>query len=334
MNGVEHNANGNEDGGSEKVAVQQSTLSAKAAGSAESAFKEPESSSSGVEVEDITAVVDKDDAASEEITSKVPEGDSTSEINSSQEQDTTAPEDTTSTEEQTTLPTETPTEVEKSTVPTGEDQSAIVLDKTPVQENDTSIAETTHDIEAEEITTSDSEGVTGEVIDIAQPEVLPHDEDSSQETGTQSEESMAQDEAMTMQAEEEDEDGVMNSNADEQNEELTLEVIASGSEDPINSEIEELLTLLGLSQSMIQVTNEMVTPPEGHWEAPEGYRAIINPGGVGQPRDGDPRAAFMIYDTESGFEFYRVPYEFEKTQEKIIKAGLPQYLAVRLAYGR
>jgi diadenosine tetraphosphatase ApaH/serine/threonine PP2A family protein phosphatase len=85
---------------------------------------------------------------------------------------------------------------------------------------------------------------------------------------------------------------------------------------------------------MVQVTNEMITPPEGHWEAPEEYRAIINPGGVGQPRDGDPRAAFMIYDTERGFEFYRVPYPFEKTQEKIIKAGLPHYLAVRLAYGR
>jgi len=82
------------------------------------------------------------------------------------------------------------------------------------------------------------------------------------------------------------------------------------------------------------VTNEMITPPEGHWEAPDGYRAIINPGGVGQPRDGDPRAAFMIYDTEHGFEFYRVPYPFEKTQEKIIEAGLPHYLAIRLAYGR
>jgi diadenosine tetraphosphatase ApaH/serine/threonine PP2A family protein phosphatase len=108
----------------------------------------------------------------------------------------------------------------------------------------------------------------------------------------------------------------------------------TGAEELLNSEIEELLTLLGLSQSMIKVTNEMITPPEGYWEAPDGYRAIINPGGVGQPRDGDPRAAFMIYDTEHGFEFYRVPYPFEKTQEKIIEAGLPQYLAIRLAYGR
>jgi diadenosine tetraphosphatase ApaH/serine/threonine PP2A family protein phosphatase len=106
-------------------------------------------------------------------------------------------------------------------------------------------------------------------------------------------------------------------------------------EDRLNDEIEELLELLGLSQSMVQVTNEMVTPPEHQWEPPEKYRAIINPGGVGQPRDGDPRAAFMVYDSEQNtFDFYRIPYEFEKTQEKIILAGLPQYLAVRLAYGR
>ena len=121
---------------------------------------------------------------------------------------------------------------------------------------------------------------------------------------------------------------------EEQSNVTTPETVILNAEDRLNSEIEELLTLLGVSESMIQVTNEMLIPPEGHWEAAEGYRAIINPGGVGQPRDGDPRAAFMIYDTEEGFEFYRIPYEFHKTQEKIIKVGLPQYLAVRLAYGR
>jgi len=116
--------------------------------------------------------------------------------------------------------------------------------------------------------------------------------------------------------------------------EMSPEAIIKGAEERTNSEIEELLTLLGLSQSMIEVTNEMFSPSEGHWQAPGGYRFIINPGGVGQPRDGDPRAAFMIYDTERGFDFYRVPYMLEKTQEKIINAGLPQYLAMRLAYGR
>lgn len=115
----------------------------------------------------------------------------------------------------------------------------------------------------------------------------------------------------------------------------TSESEIKNAEDRLNNEIEELLELLGLSQSMVQVTNEMLQPPEGPWEPPANYRVIINPGGVGQPRDGDPRAAFMIYDSIRGvFEFYRLPYPFEKTQEKIIQAGLPQYLAVRLAFGR
>jgi diadenosine tetraphosphatase ApaH/serine/threonine PP2A family protein phosphatase len=122
--------------------------------------------------------------------------------------------------------------------------------------------------------------------------------------------------------------------AADKTEEPHTEATLLHAEERFNDEIEELLSLLGLSQSMIKTTNEMIVPPEGDWQAPEDYRAIINPGGVGQPRDGDPRAAFMIYDTERGFTFYRIPYPFEKTQEKIIQAGLPQYLATRLAYGR
>jgi diadenosine tetraphosphatase ApaH/serine/threonine PP2A family protein phosphatase len=134
--------------------------------------------------------------------------------------------------------------------------------------------------------------------------------------------------------EEEEEEGEDLEQDDDIEGETTPEETIQNAEERLNQEIEELLTLLGLSQSMIEVTNEMIVPPEGKWQAPEGYRAIVNPGGVGQPRDGDPRAAFMIYDTEQGFTFYRIPYSFEKTQEKIIKAKLPQYLATRLAYGR
>lgn len=115
---------------------------------------------------------------------------------------------------------------------------------------------------------------------------------------------------------------------------ITPEETILSAEERLNEEIEELLSLLGLSQSMITVTNDMLIPPEGHWQAPDGYRAIVNPGGVGQPRDGDSRAAFMIYDTERGFTFYRIPYPIEKTQKKILKVKLPQYLATRLAYGR
>ncbi len=66
---------------------------------------------------------------------------------------------------------------------------------------------------------------------------------------------------------------------------------------------------------------------------PEG-RYLINPGSVGQPRDGDPRAAYLILDSERlTVEIRRVPYPVEKAQAAILKAGLPPFLADRLAVG-
>jgi predicted phosphodiesterase len=65
-----------------------------------------------------------------------------------------------------------------------------------------------------------------------------------------------------------------------------------------------------------------------------GHRLIINPGGVGQPRDGDPRASYGIWDVEAGwFEYRRVEYPIPVTQRKILAAGLPSFLAARLASG-
>jgi diadenosine tetraphosphatase ApaH/serine/threonine PP2A family protein phosphatase len=62
---------------------------------------------------------------------------------------------------------------------------------------------------------------------------------------------------------------------------------------------------------------------------------LINPGSVGQPRDGDPRAAYAIVDTKlRRVELYRTPYAVEEAQAKVIKAGLPEVLAQRLAVGR
>ena len=64
-------------------------------------------------------------------------------------------------------------------------------------------------------------------------------------------------------------------------------------------------------------------------------RLIINPGSVGQPRDGDPRASYAIYHMEdNSLEFRRVPYDLVATQEKMRRAGLPEYLAERLQHGR
>ena len=62
---------------------------------------------------------------------------------------------------------------------------------------------------------------------------------------------------------------------------------------------------------------------------------LINPGSIGQPRDGDPRAAYVLYDSDSlQIAYFRVPYDVESAQEKIRKAGLPPILADRLAVGR
>ncbi|MBA7695888.1 hypothetical protein ES703_104528 [subsurface metagenome] len=63
-------------------------------------------------------------------------------------------------------------------------------------------------------------------------------------------------------------------------------------------------------------------------------RLIINPGGVGQPRDGDPRASYAIYDDEArAIIHYRIPYDIGATQSRMMEHGLPQRLVVRLSYG-
>jgi len=68
--------------------------------------------------------------------------------------------------------------------------------------------------------------------------------------------------------------------------------------------------------------------------APE-VKYIINVGSVGQPRDGDPRAAYAIYDTETNkVEIKRISYDIQAQQKKIIAAGLPVKLAERLERGR
>jgi diadenosine tetraphosphatase ApaH/serine/threonine PP2A family protein phosphatase len=78
---------------------------------------------------------------------------------------------------------------------------------------------------------------------------------------------------------------------------------------------------------------EHVTPVPGLWVLPHGYRAIVNPGSVGQPRDGDPRASYLIYDDEIGFEFRRVAYDITNTQRKMRASGLSPRMARRLAHG-
>lgn len=66
-----------------------------------------------------------------------------------------------------------------------------------------------------------------------------------------------------------------------------------------------------------------------------GRKYFINVGSVGQPRDGDPRAGYVVYDMdENVVELRRVAYDFRITQQKILDAGLPSRVAARLAVGR
>ncbi len=64
-------------------------------------------------------------------------------------------------------------------------------------------------------------------------------------------------------------------------------------------------------------------------------RYFVNVGAVGQPRDNNPKAAYVVYDLDAGtIELRRLDYDIATAQKKILAAGLPERLAERLAYGR
>ena len=68
---------------------------------------------------------------------------------------------------------------------------------------------------------------------------------------------------------------------------------------------------------------------------PIGRKYFINVGSVGQPRDGDPRATYVIYDPkERKIRYRRLEYDIEAAQERVRRAGLPERLAARLAIGQ
>ena len=74
--------------------------------------------------------------------------------------------------------------------------------------------------------------------------------------------------------------------------------------------------------------------PAAHAKVVAGEKLLVNVGSVGQPRDGDPRACFCLYDTDrSSFEIRRVRYPVDQVQKKMRKAGLPEFLAERIAIG-
>lgn len=83
------------------------------------------------------------------------------------------------------------------------------------------------------------------------------------------------------------------------------------------------------------VVPEPGAPPPTSLTVDEEHRYLVNPGSVGQPRDGDPRAAYAIYDSGTArIEIHRVAYRVDLAQERICAAGLPEGLARRLGVGR
>jgi diadenosine tetraphosphatase ApaH/serine/threonine PP2A family protein phosphatase len=80
---------------------------------------------------------------------------------------------------------------------------------------------------------------------------------------------------------------------------------------------------------------EVVRLPPADVRLTPGTKYFINTGSVGQPRDGDPRSSYVIYDTETRtISFRRLAYDIAATMENIRRAGLPERSATRLAAGR
>jgi diadenosine tetraphosphatase ApaH/serine/threonine PP2A family protein phosphatase len=84
-----------------------------------------------------------------------------------------------------------------------------------------------------------------------------------------------------------------------------------------------------------ELSGELDYSQNGVFKIEHGKRYIVNVGSVGQPRDGDTRACYAIYDEkEDTISIRRVDYDIDTAQEKIVKVGLPIILAERLAEGK
>ena|SRR5437660_26750 len=99
------------------------------------------------------------------------------------------------------------------------------------------------------------------------------------------------------------------------------------------------LVLVGHSHVALQIVlaNDEVeggVAPAGTEVELDGVQALLNPGAVGQPRDNDPRAAYLLLDLDSRrASFRRVEYDVARTQREMRDAGLPELLAARLELG-
>jgi diadenosine tetraphosphatase ApaH/serine/threonine PP2A family protein phosphatase len=103
---------------------------------------------------------------------------------------------------------------------------------------------------------------------------------------------------------------------------------------------DEPIVLVGHSHAALQVSLrdallEGGLAPGGTELELRGARRLLNPGSVGQPRDGDPRAAYLLLDLDAQrASFRRVEYDIGRTQAEMHGVGLPELLAERLAVGQ
>ena len=87
--------------------------------------------------------------------------------------------------------------------------------------------------------------------------------------------------------------------------------------------------VLSYKSNAVEISGDMKADLSG------AEKLIVNVGSVGQPRDGDPRLCYCIYDTDIGsVRLKRLPYDVDKAQRKIVEAGLPSAFAYRLGVGR
>jgi predicted phosphodiesterase len=97
------------------------------------------------------------------------------------------------------------------------------------------------------------------------------------------------------------------------------------------------LVLVGHSHVALRAVesgDELAVAPAGTELELGGVRALLNPGSVGQPRDGDPRAAYLLLDLDAQHaSFRRIEYDVKRTQREMRDAGLPEMLAGRLELG-
>ena len=115
-------------------------------------------------------------------------------------------------------------------------------------------------------------------------------------------------------------------------------VVTASDAAPLLPHLEAPLTFFGHThrQGGFRLARRSVAflPTVRRLEIESKYFYLVNPGSVGQPRDGDPRAAYALYSPEErAVEFHRVAYDVDRAAAKILAAGLPDFLAARLHEG-